>query len=383
MPRGTMRREAGAFALAVAILVSAPPGAAVAGDWEVEIYGGGLLTVTPSGGRATSPPRGEPFATVAPGVSSRRVTSWYFGDGGALIERRETGTNPVVWAPNLVVRPVDLVLSSSSVGWSLRGGAGLRLGRRLGSRLTAELDVEYGRHDPSFSETALAQIEDGRASFENAWSGTLSSIPGSRVTSRATVVQGSGHQVVAIGVLNVNLQTGDAPKWSRRPPRRRFVSYVSFGAGLVSTRGDEASATLVGRYQFASPAGESVAPFEETDTVTVRSRTFGTSFVGVVGAGWKQDISTRWGVRFDARAYLSRNPTRIVMDAQPSVTTGRPASALVIDSKIGAIQFVNDSSAYEGQRSSLSGPAVRDFVTFSGTGIQMQFNVTLGVFLRL
>ena len=118
--------------------------------------------------------------------------------------------------------------------------------------------------------------------------------------------------------------------------------------------------------------------------VTVRSsETFGTFFVGVVGVGWKQDLSTRWGIRFDARAYLSANPSRIVMDAGPSVTTGSPASAYIASSSVGAIQFVNDSSgAYEGQQSSLSGPAIAGLETFSGTGILAQINVTLGVFLR-
>jgi hypothetical protein len=102
-----------------------------------------------------------------------------------------------------------------------------------------------------------------------------------------------------------------------------------------------------------------------------------------VGLGCKQDLSTRWGIRFDARAYLSRNPTRTVMDARPSVTTGSPASAIVASSTIGAIQFVNNSSGpYEGHQSSLSGPPIASFETFRGTGILTQINITLGVFLR-
>ena len=144
------------------------------------------------------------------------------------------------------------------------------------------------------------------------------------------------------------------------------------------------SATLVGRYRFTSSLGGSGAPFEETDTVTVRSsRTFGTTVVGIVGLGWKQDLSTRSGVRFDARAYLGRNPTRIVVDARPSVTTGSPASAFVAHSSAGAIQFVNNGSVmYGGQQSSLSGPALAGFETFTGTGILWQLSLTLGAFLR-
>jgi hypothetical protein len=382
-----MLRESRALALSATIALVTPAGAAIAGDWEIEIHGGVLWTFMPSGGQAASPPAGETFQTVIPGVSSRRVTSWYYGDGGSLLERRRTdfgswaGGN---WQSVTTVRPLDPVLSSAATRLPFGGGAGLRLGRRLSRRLTAEIDVEYGSHAPAFTESARAGIEDSRTSFDTAWSTALASLPASKVTSLATVRAGSGRQLVATGVLSVSLVTGDAPKWSRRSPRRRFVSYLSVGAGIISTTGEEPSATLLGRYQFASQAGESEASFEETDTVTVRSSTtFGTALVGVVGLGWKQDVSTRWGIRFDARTHLTRNTTRIVMDARPSVTTGSPASAFVASSSIGAIQFVNNGSgAYEGHRSSLSGPAIAGFETFRGTGIVAQFNITLGVFLR-
>jgi hypothetical protein len=377
-----------ALALAAAIAVIAPAGAAVAGDWEIEFHGGGLWTLTPSSGQATSPPAGETFQTVVPGVSSRRVTSWYFGDGGVLLERKlsaaATGYNNYSAQYVTTVGPLDPVLSSASVRQPFGGTAGLRIGRRLNRRLTAELNLEYGPHAPSFSDSARADFEYSQVSFDSAWNNVLGSLPGSSVTSLSTPRDGSGHQLVATVVLDVNLQTGDTPKWSRRSPTRRFVSYLTFGAGIVSTDGEEASATLAGGYRFASPAGESGAPFEETDTVTVRSAgSFGTALVGVVGVGWKQDLSNRWGIRFDARAYLSGNPRRIVLDAGPSVTKGSPASAYVARSSIGAIQFVNDGSGpYEGQQSSLSGLAIAGLETFRGTGILMQVNVTLGVFLR-
>ena len=376
------RCEARALALAIAIAVVAPGGTAAAGDWELEIHGGGLFTLPPSSGRVTKPPAGESFQTVAPGVSSLRVTSWYFGDGGTLLQRKQPVTYTYIATSGAyqTVLPLDPVLSTAAVRWPFAVGGGLRVGRRLGRRFTAELNVDYSRHAPEFSGKARADIENGRSSFDRAWSATLSSLPGSRVTSQATVLDGSGRQLVATGVINVNLVTGDAPKWSRRSPRRRFVNYLTLGAGIVSTRGEEANATLVGRYRFASPAG---APFEETDTVTVRSsRTFGTALVGVFGLGWKQDLSTHSGIRFDTRAYVGRNPTRIVMDAQPSVTTGSPAAAFVVNSSIGAIQLVNSRSGYQGQESSLSGPALAGFETFKGTGIQAQLNLTLGVFLR-
>jgi len=59
----------------------------------------------------------------------------------------------------------------------------------------------------------------------------------------------------------------------------------------------------------------------------------------------------------------------IAMDAQPSVTTGTPASADVASSTIGAIQFVNNGSGpYQRHRSSLSGPSIAGLETLRGTG---------------
>jgi len=345
----------------------------MAGEWEVEAHLGGLISLLPSGGQPTDPPSGEPFQTVEPDVTSYRVSSWYYGGGSQLLGPGR------YWG-----RDLDDTLTRASVHRPFGAVAGVRIGRRLGRRFSAEVDIEYSRHNPELSQVARNVVQKNRTLFEASWSEVLSSLPEASVSSEATVHEGSGRRLVATAVLNVNLLTGDAPKWSRRPARHRFVSYLSLGAGLVSTSGEEPSATLVGRYRFVSP--ESGAPFEETDTVTVRiAGTVRTAFVGVVGLGWKKDVSDRWGLRMDARAYLSRNTGDTVLDARPSVTTGNPPSAVVVPNAgdFGAIQFVNNSAGpYEGHRSSLAGPAISGLETFQGSGILTQFNITLGAFLR-
>jgi len=63
-------RESRTLALAAAIAAATPAGAAVAGEWELEIHGGGLWTFTPSGGQAVPLPPGESFETILPGVWS-------------------------------------------------------------------------------------------------------------------------------------------------------------------------------------------------------------------------------------------------------------------------------------------------------------------------
>ncbi len=386
---GALRRRAGqstgALAFAVSTLVVSAMRAA-AGDWEVEIHGGGLFTASPSG-EATSVPAGQTFETVIAGVQSRRVSSWYFGDGGGQIQWgqpiRISGPG-YSFQTTQMVGPLDRVLASAAVGQPFAGVGGLRLARRLGPRFSVEIDLEYGGQSRSFGASARDGIETSRAAFERAWNSTLSLLPGSKVGSQALIADGSGHQLVATAVVNVNVTTGDGPKWSRRPPKRRFVSYVTIGAGVMSTGGEEASASLVGRYQFSSPAGGGSAPFNETDTVTIRSAgSIGTRFVGVVGLGWKQDLSSRTGLRFDGRVYVGRNTARIVVDARPSVAAGSPSSTVVLtNTGMGAIQFVNSSTDSAGPYSSLSGPAITGFETYMGTGVSIQINLTLGVFLR-
>lgn len=379
-------RSIAALKLAVAIAAALPVTNAVAGDWELEIHGGGLWTFVPSSGLSTSPPPGVAFQTIVPEVSSRRVTSWFYGDGGSLLAQR---VERPVSTGNFTIRSVrtvgnlDAVLSSAAARWPFGGVLGARLGRRLGSRLSAELNVEYSPRGPVLSDEAREDVESSRAAFESTWGRTLAGMAQPSVTAQADVREGGGGRLLATAVLNVNLETGDAPDWSRRSPSRRFVSYLSFGAGIDSASDGEASATLVGRYRFASPFSEPGAPFEETDTVTVRSGTPGTAFVGVFGFGAKQDLSARWGLRIDARAYLGANRSRTRLHAGPSVTPGSPPAALVTVSRAGAIQFVNQGpAAGAGEASSLSGPPVAGLQTFEGSGVQVQLNVSLGVFLR-
>ncbi len=387
---GALRRRthSGTAALLLAgnTVVAAPY--AAAGEWEIEVHGVGLITMTPSSGQMTTVPPGEAFQTVAPGLTSVRVSSWYFGGGGRQIQYEQPVYASGVTGNDRYTRtvgPLDPVLASAAVGRPFAAGGGLRLGRRLGRRFSAELSLEYGGHAPAFTKDARYGIEVSRLGFENAWRTTLSPLPGSTVGARTTLAEGAGHQLMATALVNINLQTGDAPKWSRRTPQRRFVTYVTLGAGVISTGGDEANATVVGRYRFSSPTGGQDAPFDETDTVAIRSSSsFGNHFVGVFGLGWKNDLSNRVGLRFDARACLSRNTTRIVIDAQPSVAAGSPPSAVVVPSTaLGAIQFVNiPSGDAAGRYSSLSGPPIAGFETFRGMGVMMQVNLSLGVFLR-
>src|SRR5688572_32554838 len=60
-----------------------PPSGA-AGKWEIEVHAGLAMAGAPTGAKTAMPAPGEPF-TTRNARPSRYVSSWYFGDGAALL----------------------------------------------------------------------------------------------------------------------------------------------------------------------------------------------------------------------------------------------------------------------------------------------------------
>jgi hypothetical protein len=154
-----------------------------------------------------------------------------------------------------------------------------------------------------------------------------------------------------------------------------LIPYLTVGAGLVSSSDETPATTIAGAYQFVFNGS---TPIKETDSVTIRNTT-GKALVGILGGGIKYYFSTRWGVRLDARWYISRNAIDNVVDASPAVTPGSPAgSAASFTSP--AIQFSNSPST--GIQSTLGGPPLTGFRTFEGGGLQNQLSATAGLLWR-
>jgi hypothetical protein len=148
------------------------------------------------------------------------------------------------------------------------------------------------------------------------------------------------------------------------------------GAGVVSNSRNTVTAGLVGDYQFFLGG---VTPVHETDSVTVRYSVADRVFVGVLGGGLKYSISRRVGLRLDWRTYLGRNRLSTIVDSSPAVSTLTPAGSGASITNPG-IQFSNNPSI--GVQSNLSGPKIAGFRTFTGTGMQRQVSVTMGLFWR-
>jgi hypothetical protein len=107
----------------------------------------------------------------------------------------------------------------------------------------------------------------------------------------------------------------------------------------------------------------------------------------VLGGGVKYHVSSRWGVRFDARVALSKAAANTDLDATPNVARRTPAGRGVLGGAP-SIQFSNttDSVTMMGvtavAASSLSAPPLSGHRTFTGSGALSSANATIGVFWR-
>jgi hypothetical protein len=373
------------FVAPVEIVVPASAQTSDARKWEVEIHGGGVWPTNPAGGTTNLPGPGQVFTTATsmstPPPTSRRESSWYFGDGAVLFNQAVASLFTQAAAPTTPPRitSLDSVLGSALGARKPSASIGLSVSRALTQWFSAELRVDYRRARFQITESTSEGIEATRASFVTAFEGMIRFNPNrvlNSVTSTAQREDGSGHQLAVTGALSINLRTmGNA------------IPYATFGAGVISTSGEMPTTTLLGNYQFRLGAGG--APISETDSVTVRAARDNHPFAGILGGGVKYLVSPRWGIRFDLRAALSKNAASTVLDAAPSVALDlRPSGRGVLNANP-SIQFSNNSSdpvtsggVTAVAASTLTGPPITGFRTFSGTGIVTQTSLITGVFWR-
>lgn len=326
--------------------------------WELEFHGGGLFSHLSGDGTARLPDPGVAFPTFFPGGTSRRVSSWYFGDGALLMNQAI-----VIFPWTVPLTPLDSVLNPSAVRRESGGSVGFKLSRRVTDRLRAEWSVDYGLAQLALQRGALAAIESTRASFATSLQ-KIFPVPfvGSTASSIARIDERQGRNVVTTGALHVNL-------------RRQGVAipFVVVGGGVISNTGGTPGMALEGVYSFRLPGGFAVPVITEGDRVSVRYTVADHTAAGLVGGGIRYSLSPRWVLRLEARGLFSKNTLKVTLDAAPQSTPTGMSSALTVGTSP-AIQFSNTTLP-----TSLSGPALRDFVTFDGSGLNRQINLTVGL----
>src|SRR5215831_4430431 len=124
----TILRPSISFALVAALCAARPAFAQTSGKWEVEAHGGGLWSTSPTAGKAEPLPVATPFTTIV-FTTSRRESSWLFGDGASLLNSvnaalRATGT----------ITPLDGVIRAATAKRGNGGAVGFRVARRFSTR---------------------------------------------------------------------------------------------------------------------------------------------------------------------------------------------------------------------------------------------------------
>jgi hypothetical protein len=336
------------------------------GKWEIDVHGGGLTGATPTKGAGALPPAGDSFNTLN-NRPSRRVTSYYFGDGAALLNQVNAALN----VGSSLITPLDSVLQESGTSRNGSGTFGIRVTRHLTSRFSGEFSLDFGYGKLALSEDARAGIEASRESFTRAWTALIGTGAGLftnvNVTSTVDRRDEVGSQLMATGAVNINLT---------RP--RAVVPYATIGIGVASHRGETPRVTLTGNYRFQiGTAVPSIAPFDDTDTVDVRWVNSGSDVVTLLGLGVKRDVSTRWGLRTDVRWFLGSNGTEVRIDATPNHRILTLPFAIPSNTTP-SMQFSNNTTTM----ATFSGAPITDFRTFTGTGRVVQTQVTFGWYMR-
>jgi hypothetical protein len=319
------------------------------GKWDVELHVG--LSSNHQVGGWEKPPLAEAYSLLgssAKGYWNKRVSSWYFGSGAQLINLSSS-------LDSILIEPVVKPQGQRVFGF----GAS----RALSEWMAVEITFDRGS-GLAITEGTLAQIKATSDAFKKYW-GRLN-VPGNTPTSSISTISGDGgRQLFTSGAVVLS--------W---PKATRIRPFATAGIGMLSSGYDTFKIALVGSYG---------GPYsQETDTVHLtfdqsRNRAFGPMF----GGGVKIGLARHWGIRFDVRSFLYRNPISTVLDTNHTNTSDTAWIVNATDANGNlAESFQKITGSGMAVYSTLSGPSISGFKTYFGTGIQRCVPVRLGFFYR-
>ena len=355
--------------LVLSLVIEASASRALAGQrWEVEAHGGALVSSNPTGGTSALPTPGPNIPLGGTSIT-RRVPSWYFGDGAAILNQILGARSPVR------IVPLDPILQSPVVERQSGVSFGVRVDRSLTPRFGLEFALDGSQNPLALRSTLQGAVAGSQASFLAMWNMLLNAPAGGAqvVTSDATLDDKRGHQIVTSGALLINLLSS-----------RTFTTYVAAGAGYIAARGGAPAITVVGNYDFLFPPVPANLPglgqfhFSETDSVKIQS-VVENSVTWLFGGGVKYALGDRWGVRADLRDYVNRNVIRTTVTTNPKdAPSGQSGGATFLFSAN------TPSIVFSGSALSLStlSTDLNDFQTFKGHGTVNQVNMSAGVYWR-
>ena len=332
--------------------------------WQLEVVGGLSFFELPVSGDAALPPQGPVLPTTGPTNPSRRIPTWFLGDGASLLN----GANTEFGVASRLV-PLDDALGRLGLSGTNAPVFGLRIRRVLTPRWALDVSTELWTGSTEISPELLEAVELSRASFETAFTGLFSTGPftSTSVNASTTINDQTSRELAVIGAVRYHLLTGS------------LAPYVTLGGGVITRMGDLPSVTLSGDYAFRVQTNQApAASFSESDAVTMRFEQ-AAGPVGMVGGGVRNNLTSRVGFSLDGRVYFSQDALSLRLDSRPVVTPGTPA-AFIESFTAPAVQFSNNSST--GRDSSLSGTPLNGFKAFTTSGLQVRYSLTAGLFVR-
>lgn len=334
--------------------------------WHLDVLGGLSLFDLPSSGEAALPPPGPLLPTSGLTNPSRRVPTWFLGDGASLLN----GTNAGFGVAGRLA-PLDPALNQLGLSGSNAPAFGLRIRRQMSPRLSLEFGTELHAGAVELDPDLLAAVEQARAGFEAGFTGLFTSGPFTNVNINAeTATSGtSSRELVFSAAVRYTFGAGSS---------NTVTPYFTLGGGVIHRLGDLPRVALTGDYQFTVSTPQAQVSFSESDSLTIRYEQ-GANLVGIIGGGLHRRLSDRTGLSLDGRAYLGRQTLTMRLDSAPEVETRTPG-AFIESFTTPAVQFSNNSTS--GRGSTLSGVPLNGFKAFTTNGLQVRYVVTAAVQIR-
>jgi hypothetical protein len=325
--------------------------------WQVDVVAGVALFELPTSGEAALPAPGPTLTATSPIYQSRRVPTWFLSDGASLVNGANREFGVATQLP-----PIDDVLGGLGLAGSNAPMAGLRAARYFNDRLALELGLTLHQGSSEIDPAVVDAAEAAAAGFDAAFTGLFSNAAFSNVSvsSSSTVAGATTRELLSMVALRVHVLSG------------RTSPYVTVGGGVLSGIGARPSVTLRGDYTFTYLGGPS---FAESDTLTIGFKQ-PLSVQGLVGAGFKTDLSPRIGLVVDGRAMIGKPTYTLTLDSAPTVETRTPAG-FVESGTTPSVHFSNNSST--GRLSSLSGDPLTGFEAFRSSDWQVRYVITAGI----
>lgn len=332
--------------------------------WEIEFHASGFLKDDAKGGVKALPGPGTSFATVAPNVNSRTVSSFFFGDGNALINEvlLRQGLNPIVPLDETILNDRKVLERQSNIA------VGMRLVRYVGRRVwldgTIEYDIDYDHGSFEIGETqeqqALLTMRSWRQSLESLF-GKCGKLCNNTIGEHVSTTHEKGHQVASAFTVNYDLRR-----------EGRFIPYIGAGGGLVVSFAGTPRQEYFGSYSIRSDT------IQGTDHVRVDFQVPPVVPALIVATGARYQLSDRWGLRMEMRNNFEPHSFKTLVTAMPEFTDNGAGNVVVLSSGDLGIQFSNNQSFAP---STLSVP-LPQFRTFKSTGLRYEGRISGGVYYR-